>query len=262
VQAETVRGAVVREVRRAAKGEAARSAGDLQRELESLKRDYITVYADQHKRHTLGAEADDRRARLIDSERLKTLRTLAQVEIFGMKKVTDIQNVLVALPTCREFHEGIIKDAPTCPNCRLKPSQYTNAAPAEERLKAVERGMDTLLQDWRRTLKEELEAESVRRSVAAMEPAERSPIEAFLAQADDAVTVPESLIKAVNDALHGIETIALGDDDLIEALQRGGMPTTRHQIEQRFRAFLDSQMHGKDVRATRLVLAGRQDDDA
>jgi hypothetical protein len=245
-----------------AKGEAARSASELQRELESLKRDYITVYADLHRRHTLGPDADDRRALLMDSGRLKTLRSLAQVEILGMQKVTALQQALVSLKTCREFHEGIIGDTPTCPNCHLNPAQQSSSAPAEERLMAAERAMDTLLQDWRRTLKEELEVESVRRSVAAMEPAERTPIEAFLAQADDAVTIPESLIKAVNDALHGIETIALVDDDLIDALQRGGMPTTRQQIEQRFRTYLDQQMHGKDVRATRLVLNGHQDDDA
>jgi hypothetical protein len=76
------------------------------------------------------------------------------------------------------------------------------------------------------------------------------------AQPVDSAGLPDGFVKAANDALRGIETVTLQDAEVIEALQHGGMPTTRQQIEQRLHDFLDLQMRGKDASATRLVLAG------
>ena len=259
-RANSVRQAVIEEVRRAAIGEAARTIGELQREMEELKREYISAYAMLHKRLTLGPDTDDKRARLLDSDHMHALRTLAKIEIMPPQTLSTIQNGLIGLKTCREFHEGIIADTPTCPNCHLNPAQQMSVAPADEKLAALDREIETVLMEWRKTLQHELEAANVRRSVAAMDPTERAPITAFLAQPDGAVDLPDRFVKSVNAALHGIETVTLRDDEVIDALQRGGMPTTRQQIEQRLREFLDQQLSGKDVRATRLVLVGHAED--
>ena len=261
-QADEIRRATVHEVRQRAKGEAARSGAELRRDLEALKSDYITIYAEQHKRQTLGPEADDRRDRLSRSDRLATLRELAGVDILNRQQVSTIQNALVALPTCREFHEGLITDSPTCPACKLNPSSLTNAASAEERLSTIDEGIDRLLAEWRKTLAAELAEPSAQRSIAAMLPDERAPIEAFLAQSQEDPRLPDGFVKAANAALRGIETVMLHESEVIGALQAGGMPTTRQQLEQRLRAFLDDRIRGKDVGATRLVLASAPSDGA
>jgi hypothetical protein len=258
-RAAAVRQGVIEDVRRAAKGEAARTASELQRELEELKREYIAAYAAQHKRQTLGPDADDKRVRLRDSDRLRALRALAKIDNLPSQKLDAIQQGLIGLKTCRDFHEGVIADTPTCPICHLNPSQQATAAPADERLAALDRAVDTLLREWQAFLRQELAGEGVRRSLEAMEPQERAPIEAFFAQGNGATDIPEGLAKAVNAALRGIETLTLCDADISDALQRGGMPATRQQIEQRFKEYLDERMRGKDTRATRLVLVERQD---
>lgn len=255
-QAEHSRQTLIQEVRRFAKGEDARNAVELRRDLEMLKRDYTASYAELHKRQTLGPEADDRRVRILDDDRLATLRELARVDILEGQAVTSFGNVLGALRTCRGFHEGLLEDSPICPECKLNPAHQANAAPAEERLTAIDLGIDTLLADWRRTLSEELRGASEQRSIGAMQPSERKPIDDFLAQPENATELPDGFVKAVNAALRGIETVTLQEGEVIAALQRGGMPTTRQQFEARLRAFLDEQMRGKDAGATRLVLAG------
>ncbi|MBN1137914.1 MAG: hypothetical protein JXM73_15095, partial [Anaerolineae bacterium] len=256
VQAAAARQSLLDDVRRRGRGEDARNAPALARELESLKEGYVTAYAELHRRLVLGPQADDRRRRLYDSPRLEALNTLARVDLLAPNR-TELEGwveTISSLPTCRQFHEGAIADTPTCPHCNLRPAQRRQTGQSDQVLDQLDQRLDDMLERWRQALRSALSSETAQGSLAAMTPAERRPIEQFLAQSDQDAAIPDGFERAATQALRGIQALTLAVDELLAALREGGLPCTQEQLKQRFDGLVEAAMRGHDPRNTRLTL--------
>jgi hypothetical protein len=253
-RAGAARQALLDDVRRLGKGEEMRGGPALMRELEALKAEYIAAYAELHRQLVLGPQADDRRQRLYNDPRLAALNTLSAIDLLSGTELEAWKQALSALPTCREFHERAIADTPTCPSCHLRPAQHHHVGQADRMLDQLDARLDDLLIRWRQALQANLTSETAQRSLQAMAPTERQPIERFLEQGDDDPDIPEGFVAAATQALRGIEAVALAVDDLLEALKEGGLPCTVDELQRRFAEFVRQNMRGHDPRNTRLTL--------
>jgi len=255
-QAAAARTNLLEDVRRLGKGDPARTELDIRRELEELKRAYIRAYAERHRALVLGPQADEHRQRLYRAPQWGALKTLAGVDLLRLTadELTAWEQAITNLPICREFHEGVLADTPTCPFCNLHPSQRRDDLPSEDLLAQLETRLDDMLVRWQQALRDALNSESAQRSIEAMTPQERAPVEQFLAQPDDSVMIPDGFVASANRALRGIEAISLPVDDLIEALKAGGLPCTVEELQSRFSSFVREAMRGHDARNTRLTL--------
>ncbi len=222
--------------------------------LEALKRDYITAYAEAHRRLRLGPAADERRTRLYADPRLAALNALAALDLVHRSELEAWKDAIAGLGSCREFHEGALAATPTCPHCHLRPGQASGEARAEALLAQLDGRLDEILRRWRGALRANLGSETAQHSLAAMTPAERRPIERFLAQADDAAEIPEGFVAAAGQALRGIEALALQADRLLDALAAGGLPCTVDEFGRRFTEYLRAVLRGHDPRNTRVTL--------
>ena len=253
-EAARAQAALLEGVRRFGRGEAEGAAAARLPDLAGLKAAYIAAYAALHRRLVLGPREIDRRQALHADARLAALQALAAIPLLNRGELDAWRRSLAALPACREFHEGALADAPTCPGCHLRPALQPGRAPAAQELEHLDRRLSDLLRGWRQALRAALQSESAQRSLAAMAPAEREPIERFLAQGDDDPQIPEGFAEAAAEALQGIEALTLSVDALVEALKAGGLPCTVDELERRFREFLAQAMRGHDRRNTRLTL--------
>ncbi|HUV89856.1 MAG TPA: DUF6079 family protein [Anaerolineae bacterium] len=224
------------------------------RELEALKADYVAAYAALHRQLVLGPQADDRRQRLYGDPRLAALNALAEVELLPRAELEAWKDAIAGIQPCREFHEGVLTDTPTCPFCHLRPAQHRYVGGAEQLLTQLDVRLDGLLARWRQALRANLTSETARHSLQAMAPAERRPVEQFLDQRDDDSHVPEGFVEAATRALRGIEAATLPVDELLEALREGGLPCAVEELQRRFADFLSRHMRGHDARNTRLTL--------
>jgi len=253
-RATDTRRTVLDEVRRLGRGEESRGGPALTRELEALKADYVAAYAELHRQLVLGPQADDRRQRLYNDSRLAALNTLSAIDLLNRAELEGWKEALLRLPTCREFHEGVIADTPTCPYCHLRPSQQRHDGQADQVLERLDSRLDDLLIRWRQALQANLTSETAQRSLEAMTLAERRPVERFLDQRDDDPAIPEGFVAAATQALRGIEALTLPVDGLLEALKEGGLPCTIEELQRRFASFVNQNMRGHDPRNTRLTL--------
>jgi hypothetical protein len=253
-RAVAARQALLNDVRRLGSGQDGPSAGALARELEGLKADYVSAYAARHRQLVLGPQADDRRQRLYDDARLEALNTLSEIELLPRPELQIWKQAISDLKPCREFHEGLIADAPTCPVCHLRPVGRRHDFRAEQELDRLDACLDDLLTRWRQALRANLSSDTAQRSLAAMSPAERQPIEAFLDQADDDPAIPSGFVNTATQALRGIEALTLPVDQLLEALKGGGLPCTVDELQRRFGDFVRQNMRGRDRSNTRLTL--------
>jgi hypothetical protein len=259
-RASDVRHALLIELRHMGRGEEAvadafkRSATSLLRQLEQLKRDYIAAYADLHRHMRLGPAADRRREQCYRDPRYTALKTLAQIDMLEPSELEAWERAISALIPCPDFYEGVIQETPTCPHCDLRPAQAPRHLDAEEALDALGLRLDTLLQQWRQALCDALDSPAAQQSREAMTPTERTPLEAFLAQPDDATAIPEDFAAAATQALRGIQSLTIETEALITALRAGGMPCTPEALRERFETFVTARMRGHSPRNTRLML--------
>lgn len=254
-QAEAARRELLAELRRLARAEAAFDLPAWQRRLEGLRQQYVQVYSELHRRFVLGPADDDRRARLQRSPQVEQLRALAQIDILNRAEFERWGEALAAIRTCREFHEGLLADAPRCPRCNFRPAADAGQHEAGERLDQLAARLEAMQEQWHAALRQNLLSEVPQESMSHMGTAERRPLDAYLALADPvAATLPAGLAAIANSALRGIDMVSLHDDALVEALQTGGVPCTMGELEQRFGAFLKQAMTGRDRRTTRLTI--------
>jgi hypothetical protein len=242
-------------IRRFGKGRESFDQQAALRELTQLKQEYIGVYSDLHRKYVLTASGDDLRQRLYLHARFEALRALSGIDLLARSGDFEIwKGQLTGLLSCREFHEGAIADSPTCPFCHLRPAQHRGAANADGMVRLLDEKLSELLKNWRKALRTNLNSETAQRSLEAMSPAERKPIEEFLKQNDEAETLPLNFVPAAIQALRGIQAVTIPVDALLQALKTGGLPCTRDELQNRFKQFLDLQMRGHDAGNTRLTL--------
>jgi len=222
--------------------------------INDLRHEYVSVYADIHRKLRLGPAEDEVRQRLYRDPRYLALKTLAAIDLLPRGELDTWFTTITDLVACPEFYEGVIADVPTCPHCHLRPAQEHQPAAHAQTLDELDRQLDELLRRWRQALRDALSSESACTSRAALLPDERAPIETFLAQPNDAVEVPAGLVAVATQALRGIRALAIPAPELVAALKNGGMPCTVEALKQRFTQFIQAQMQGYDKHNTRLTL--------
>ena len=154
-------------------------------EICRLKNEYIAVYSELHRKLALTAAADDLRQRLYRDQRLESLKALSAIDLLNRSgELETWKQLLTDLLSCREFHEGVIADTPTCPYCHLRPAQYREMVNTDLLLRSLDSRLGEMLKNWRLALRAALQSEAARRSLAAMSPVERKPVDDFLAQTD------------------------------------------------------------------------------
>ncbi len=225
------------------------------RDLTTLKNGYIAIYSELHRKLALTTAGDDLRQQLYRDPRLESLKALSAIELLNRSgELETWKQQLTTLLSCREFHEGVIADTPTCPYCHLRPAQYRGAASADPMVRTLDGRLSDILKNWRQALRTNLNSETAQHSLEAMAPTERKPIEAFLSQDDDAENLPANFVPAAVQALRGIQAVTIPVDALLQALKAGGLPCTREELQNRFKQLLDQQMRGHDAGNTRLTL--------
>ncbi|MFP4346390.1 MAG: DUF6079 family protein, partial [Anaerolineales bacterium] len=253
-RARALREEILTAMRRLGRGEEEVAVPSLIRQLQALKQAYVEAYAQMHRRLVLGPEGDRQRSRLYDDPRLKALDRLARIDLLPQQELAGWKEAATHLPVCPQFYEGAIDETPTCPYCRLRPAQRSVEAPAEAVLRNLDNRLDLLLHQWRQALGDALASETAQRSLNAMTPAERAPIETFVKQGVDAADLPANFVTTAQQALRGIEAVALEADALLAALKEGGMPCTVEALQKRFRGFVEREMRGHDAGSTRLTV--------
>lgn len=250
-----LRTTLINEIRNMGGGkETKNSAKDLEREIQSLRIEYIKEYINLHRKMVLGPKDDERRKKLLNDPRLATMNELSQLNLLNETEFEIWKDSLTKPLACPEFHDKAIEETPTCPFCRLKPKDHIAIGEASQHIANLEDLLADMLLRWRQALKTNLTSETAQASIEAMAPKERKPIKEFLKQKDNAPDLPKDFVDLANKALQGIQSITLPVEELIEALKTGGLPSTVNEMQRRFNEFVQQKMKGHDANNTRLTL--------
>lgn len=237
---------------------AERSSGSFRtealRQLNDLRQAYVRTYLTLHTKARLGANDDRRKSELLRDERLKTLRSLATIDLMHRQQLTDLQNRFADLKSCFDLTERDLEASPVCPHCQYRPSVERLAAPPQVVLDELDSELDRLLDGWTRALLENLEDPTTIRNLELLKPEARALVNSFLATRRLPEEVTQEFVRALQEALSGLVRVTVGVADLRAALLRGGSPATPAELKRRFEEYLDELTKGQEPGKVRIVV--------
>jgi len=226
----------------------------VRRRLADLKKGYIQAYLALHLKARLGVDEDRKKGRLLQDERLQTLRSLTTIDLMPRQHFTDFQNRLAGLKSCFALTEQELEASPECPHCRYRPVAEPVPAPAGQVLRALDDELDEILAAWTRTLLGNLADPTTREQLELLKPDQRDVVKRFA----DSKQLPDPLdhdfIQALQEVLRGLAKVVVTTNDLRTALLSGGSPATLDEMKKRFGDYLDERAKGADPSKVRIVL--------
>ncbi|HHW4681777.1 MAG TPA: DUF6079 family protein [Xylella sp.] len=218
-------------------------------------KDYITAYIASHSKARLGVAEDKTRNALRKDDRLLALRVLADVSLMPTSQLTAFEESLNGLKSCSSLDEPTLMTAAVCPHCQFRPSaEQLELIPAANRLHKLDDDLDQLVTNWQQTLLENLEDPFTQDSLGLLPPASKKLIDAFLASRKLPDPMTSEFANVVQEALSGLEKIAVKGDEIKQALLQGGSPATPDDLRKRFDTFMNERCKGKDATKLRFVI--------
>lgn len=238
-----------------AEDSSAQYAAEYRQRLATLKKDYITAYVAQHSKARLGVAEDKTKSALRKDLRMVTLRALAGISLMPTGQLTTFEDKLDQLKSCASLVESELAASPVCPHCGFRPAkEQGDLLPAANVLKALDDELDRLLEGWQRTLLDNLDDPIIQANFELLKPSQRDLIKGFLASKALPDSVTPEFVAAAQEALSGLEKIAVTGDEIKHALLQGGSPATPDDLRKRFDTFMNERCKGKDSTKLRFVI--------
>ena len=228
----------------------------LAQKLAELKATYQDTYLNLHKRYHLGPNEDKKKADLTNDPRLKQLQQLDGIEIMPHQQLKSFQDTLFGLKTCYTLSKKDLEQNAICPHTQFRPADVPQDGPsATQTLDALDDQLDKLLEEWSSTLLTNLEDPTVGANIELISDSTgKAELESFTKDRELPDPISHAFLKALQDALTGLEKIAVTDSALRDALTSGGMPCTVDELKDRFENYMATLTKGKDAKKTRVVV--------
>ena len=222
--------------------------------LAALKQGYIQEYGALHGQARLGANDTSKKERLLGDGRLDSLKRLATIDLMPKGQLTEVQHELGALRSCFALTTVELEAAPTCPHCGFRPANEVVDWPAGSVLGQVDERLDQMVEEWTKTLLDNLEDPITQANLELLGQAQRQPVSEFLAKRALPELLSQGFIQSLQDVLSGLDKVVLSIEAVKGALLEGGMPATQEEIKRRFEAYLKEQTKGRDLSKVRIVV--------
>jgi len=223
-------------------------------DLTDLKKRYIQIYLNLHKKARLGVNEDRRKSELLKDERLNILNKLSTIDLMPVQHLKDFQEKLAGLKSCFALTERDLDVSPVCPHCKFMPNTEDISAPAAIMLEGLDSELDKLLDSWTTTLLLNLDDPTVRQNLDLLKPKQRKLIESFINSRKLPDNLSPDFIQALKEVLSGLIKVTIKIDDLKSALLSGGSPVAPEEMKRRFEEYLNEQIKGKEPQKVRIVL--------
>lgn len=228
----------------------------LEQALESGRRIFKDAYVDLHQKARLGPTDDKKKGKLAKDARLKTLRDLASVNLMPTQQFRQLENDLLNMKTCYQLAANDLDATSWCPHCDYRPSdEPLHGAPPASRLEQIDGRLDRLVEEWSKTLLENLDDPTIKGQVGLIASADgKKAVEQFRKSRKLPEPVTPAFLKALQEVFSGLEKVPVTEAGIRAALSKGGLPCTLDEAGDRLQKYLSDVTKGKDPSRVRIVL--------
>jgi len=226
----------------------------INRALSKVKDDYRTAYFNLHKKARLGVNEDGKKKELLKDPRLEDLKKLAGVSLLPHSSLTDLQTRLANLQPCYTLVNDDLNPTPICPRCNFRPLEENLGSSGMAVLQQIDQQLEVMLENWRKTLLENLDDPTAKKSTKLLPEDQKEAVNSFLKTKAFPKRISNELVQGMQTALSGLIAILIRPVELVDALYESGAPSTADQLQSRFEKFLQRVTKGKELAKIRLVI--------
>ncbi len=158
------------------------------------------------------------------------------------------------MQTCFTLVKDDLDASAICPHCNFRPQEENLGVSGVAVLDQIDQQFDVLLENWTKTLLDNLDDPTARKSIKLLPEAQKDAVDAFVKAKKLPEKIGNDLVQGMQQALSGLIAISVKSADLLDALSDGGAPCTVEQIQTRFEEFLTKITRGKEQSKVRLVI--------
>ena len=220
-------------------------------ELGKVKDKYIDLYYSEHKKKRLDINDAQKRGKIQESRTLLTLKKLRGIEILSVAKLTDLENELSDLKVCYELTPEELKSSPVCPHCHFHLDD--NVKPVFGKLDNIEMRLDSLLEEWTKSLLDTISDPIVESQKEYLSEAQQKAIDDFIETKELPKRVDDFFVKAIKALLKGFEPVVVNADDLVEKLTKLP-PLDEQTFRSKVSELISGYTSGKDAGKLRIIV--------
>ena len=180
----------------------------INRAIQKAKDDYKTTYLNLHKKARLGINEDEKKKELLKDPRLDQLKKLAAgISLLPHASLTELQTRLSKLTPCFTLVKDDLDASPICPHCNFRPQEETLGASGLAVLQQIDDQLDTTLENWRKTLLDNLSDPTAKKSISLLPTAQKAAVEGFLKSKQLPDKIDADLVQGIQAALSGLTAI-------------------------------------------------------
>lgn len=210
---------------------------------KDLSRQFADEAARAHARDRLDGAGDERKRQIVEGAAMQDLEKLSVVSILPDGAFGSIRERLVAIGVCKTFDEANLRRSVICPDCKYRPKAATGPT-ARAAVDAIAGEVDQLLDEWRRTLLDNLRTEEMAQQIDLLDPSEAVTVKGFIKSGKLPTPVDDAFAQALDRVFRRFEVRRITAAEVWRALFPEKVPTTLGAASERFSEYLQ-QLAGK-----------------
>ena len=226
----------------------------LSNKLKALQKAYRKAYITLHTTWRLGAQDDQKKKQLLNDTRISDLQKLASIPLMQQQQLIGFQERLTKFNSCFALTEKDLQNKAICPHCHFRPSTELVGKAHPEKIDALDRELEEMVDSWKDSLLEALEDPITQENVLLLHVEDQDRVKAFLKTRELPTPLDSATIQAIKQALENLEKVALSTQELKKALHPTGSPATVQELRKRFEDFLNHHIKGKNPDKIRIVV--------
>ena len=134
------------------------------------------------------------------------------------------------------------------------PGMEDTSVSAETRLAGLKAELEKIHKSWTKSLLNDLADPVIQGNFELLKAAQKKLLKDFMAAKELPDEISTEFLTAIQQALSGLAKLPVRLDDLKKALFPDGSPATPAEFKERFNAYLDQILKGRDAAKVRLVI--------
>ena len=226
---------------------------DAVKQLKKLKTGYIKVYLDLYRKARLSLAQDREKKDLLQDFRLKHLRRLTTVPSINSVQLNEFDSDIGKLKTGTTLTEKDLENDPKSPD-GFWPGMEPSGISAETRLSNLKVELEKIHRSWTNSLLNDLADPVIQSHFDLLKPNQKKMLSDFMGAKELPDDISQDFLAALQSALSGLAKLPVRLDDFKKVLFPDGSPATPAEFKERFNAYLDQILRGRDPAKVRLVI--------
>ncbi|WP_003539947.1 DUF6079 family protein [Desulfotomaculum nigrificans] len=220
-------------------------------QIRELKKQYQDYYMSMHTRSRLNAAEGNQRNILLNDPRVAALKQLSTIDLLPDTQLNLLLGRITALQECWKLTKNDLEYQAICPHCKYRPKEEPGVI---KNLNQLAEKLQDLLDDWTKTLLNNLNNQEVKKNISLLKPEQQELINTLLTKQEFTLPIDVKLVHAIKELLQGIERVEVTLDDLKEMMGNGS-PLTVEEVRIRLEKLLKDRIGNQATNRVRIMLA-------